>query len=95
VHPQAHEDDAERAVRASLAVIEAVARLDLPQRLAVRIGVATGLVVVGELIGEDGARAGGVGETPNLAARLQALAEPNSLIVVDANTPSSRRLVRG
>src|SRR6516162_1752947 len=69
-YPQAHEDDAERAVRAGLAVIKAVARLDLPERLAVRVGVATGLVVVGELIGEGTAQERGVvGETPNLAAR--------------------------
>jgi len=84
-YPQAHEDDAERAVRAGLAVIEAVARLELPERLAVRIGVATGLVVVGELIGEGTAHERGVvGETPNLAARLQALAELNSLVIADA-----------
>jgi class 3 adenylate cyclase len=84
-YPQAHEDDAERAVRAGLAVIEAVGRLELPERLAVRIGVATGLVVVGELIGEGAAQERGVvGETPNLAARLQALAELNSLVVADA-----------
>jgi len=84
-YPRAHEDDAERAVRAGLAVIDAVTRLELPERLAVRIGVATGLVVVGELIGEGAAQERGVvGETPNLAARLQALAEPNSLIVADA-----------
>src|SRR6516225_687449 len=84
-YPQAHEDDAERAVRAGLAVIEAVARLDLPERLAVRVGVATGLVVVGEVIGEGAAQERGVvGETPNLAARLQALAELNSLVVADA-----------
>jgi class 3 adenylate cyclase len=54
-YPRAHEDDAERAVRAGLAVIDAVARLELPERLTVRIGVATGLVVVGELIGEGAA----------------------------------------
>jgi len=84
-YPRAHEDDAERAVRAGLAVIDAVTRLELPERLAVRIGVATGLVVVGELIGEGTAQERGVvGETPNLAARLQALAEPNSLVVADA-----------
>jgi class 3 adenylate cyclase/tetratricopeptide (TPR) repeat protein len=84
-YPQAHEDDAERAVRAGLAVIEAVARLELPERLAVRIGVATGLVVVGELIDEGMAQERGVvGETPNLAARLQALAAPNGLVIADA-----------
>jgi class 3 adenylate cyclase len=84
-YPQAHEDDAERAVRAGLAVVDAVAGLDLPERLAVRIGVATGLVVVGDLIGEGAAQERGVvGETPNLAARLQALAVPNSLVIADA-----------
>ena len=95
-YPQAHEDDAERAVRAGLAVIEAVARLELPERLAVRIGVATGLVVVGELIGEGAAQERGVvGETPNLAARLQAVAELNSLVgtrsVVKATRPETWR----
>jgi class 3 adenylate cyclase len=84
-YPQAHEDDAERAVRAGLAVVDAVAGLDLPERLAVRIGVATGLVVVGELIGKGAVQERDVvGETPNLAARLQALAAPNSLVVADA-----------
>jgi class 3 adenylate cyclase len=68
-----------------LAVIEAVERLELPERLAVRIGAATGLVVVGELIGESTAQERGVvGETPNLAARLQTMAEPNSLVAADA-----------
>jgi len=71
-------------VRAGLAVVDAVVGLDLPERLAVRIGVATGLVVVGDLIGEGAAQERGVvGETPNLAARLQALAELNSLVVAD------------
>jgi class 3 adenylate cyclase len=74
-YPQAHEDDAERAVRAGLAVVEAVGGLNGPQRLRVHIGVATGLVVVGDLIGEGSAQEQSVvGETPNLAARLQALA---------------------
>jgi len=82
--PQGHEDDAEREVRAGLAVVEAVQRMQLHERLAVRIGIATGLVVVGELIGEGAAQERGVvGETPNLAARLQALAEPNSLVIAD------------
>src|SRR5256884_2174292 len=74
-YPQAHEDDAERAVRAGLAVIEAVGRLAAREDLSVRLGVATGLAVVGDLIGEGAAQERGVvGETPNLAARLQALA---------------------
>ena len=84
-YPQAHEDDAERAVRAGLAVVDAVARLELPERLAVRVGIATGLVVVGELIGEGAAQERGVvGETPNVAARLQALAAPNGLVIANA-----------
>ena len=77
--PRAHEDDAERAVRAGLAIVEAVGRLATPdgEPLAARVGIATGLVVVGDLVGEGAAREEAVvGETPNLAARLQALAEP-------------------
>src|SRR5262252_9036957 len=81
-YPEAHEDDAERAVRAGLAVIEAVGRLEAPERLKVRLGVASGLVVVGDLIGTGAAQERGVvGETPNLAARLQALAQPGMLVI--------------
>jgi class 3 adenylate cyclase len=70
-YPQAHEDDAERAVRAGLAVIEAVGKLPAREDLSVRLGIATGLAVVGDLIGEGAAQERGVvGETPNLAARL-------------------------
>ena len=77
-YPQAHEDDAERAVRAALGVIGAVGRLDLQAR----IGIATGLVVVGDLIGEGSAQQQSVvGETPNLASRLQALAEPGAVVI--------------
>jgi class 3 adenylate cyclase len=73
--PGAHEDEAERAVRAGLAVVAAVARLSGGQALACRVGIATGLVVVGDLIGEGAAREQAiVGERPNLAARLQVLA---------------------
>ena len=69
-YPQAHEDDAERAVRAGLAVIEAVGRLPAREDLRVRLGIATGLAVVGDLIGEGAAQERGVvGETPNLAAK--------------------------
>jgi len=83
-YPEAHEDDAERAVRAGLAVIDAVGRLATQEPLNVRIGIATGLVVVGDLIGEGAAQERGVvGETPNLAARLQALARPGTLVVAD------------
>ena len=82
-YPQAHEDDTERAVRAGLATIDAVARLDLGSaELQVRVGIATGLVVVGDLIGAGSAQEQSVvGETPNLAARLQALAAPASLVI--------------
>src|SRR5438874_11716500 len=84
-YPEAHEDDAERAARAGLAVIEAVGRLTTQEPLNVRIGIATGVVVVGDLIGAGAAQERGVvGETPNLAARLQALARPGTLIVADS-----------
>jgi class 3 adenylate cyclase len=82
-YPRAHEDDAERAVRAGLGVIDAIGRLDVgPATLQARIGIATGQVVVGDLIGEGPAQEHAVvGETPNLAARLQALAEPNAVVI--------------
>jgi class 3 adenylate cyclase len=84
-YPEAHEDDAERAARAGLAVIEEVGRLATQEPLNVRIGIATGLVVVGDLIGAGAAQERGVvGETPNLAARLQALARPGTLVVADS-----------
>jgi class 3 adenylate cyclase/tetratricopeptide (TPR) repeat protein len=84
-YPQAHEDDAERAVWAALAVIEAVGRLPAREDLRVRVGIATGLAVVGDLTGEGAAQERGVvGETPNLAARLQALATPNTLVIAEA-----------
>jgi class 3 adenylate cyclase len=74
-YPEAHEDDAERAVRAGLAVIDAVGRLASREALNVRLGIASGLVVVGDLIGTGAAQERGVvGETLNLAARLQGLA---------------------
>src|SRR3977135_2744129 len=82
-YPRAHEDDAERAVRAGLGVIDAVDRLDVKSvKLQARIGIATGLVVVGDLIGEGSAQEQSVvGETPNLAARLQALAAPDTIVI--------------
>jgi class 3 adenylate cyclase len=84
-YPQAHEDDAERAVRAGLAVIDAVGRLATPEPLNVRLGVASGLVVVGDLIGAGAAQERGVvGETPNLAARLQTLAQPGTLVIAES-----------
>lgn len=91
--PRAHEDEPERAVRAGLAVVDAVARLQgggAP--LACRIGVATGLVVVGELLGDGAAQERAVaGETPNLAARLQAVAEPGEVVISEA----TRALIAG
>jgi class 3 adenylate cyclase/predicted ATPase len=91
-YPQAHEDDAERAVRAGLAVIETIGGLPARDDLSVRLGVATGLAVVGDLIGEGAAQERGVvGETPNLAARLQGLASPNTLVIAEA----TRRQVGG
>jgi class 3 adenylate cyclase/predicted ATPase len=91
-YPEAHEDDAERAVRAGLALTDAVGQLDVPERLQVRAGIATGLVVVGDLVDQGDVRERAiVGETPNLAARLQALAEPNSVVIA----ASTRRLLGG
>jgi class 3 adenylate cyclase/tetratricopeptide (TPR) repeat protein len=89
-YPQAHEDDAERAVRAGLELIRAVATLGATFSLQTRVGIATGLVVVGDLIGSGDAQERGiVGETPNLAARLQEIAEPNSVVIAE----STRRLL--
>ncbi len=82
-YPQAHEDDAERAVRAGLALVAAAAKLNpaAGPMLRVRVGIATGVVVVGELVGEGVALEHGVvGETPNLGASLQARAEPDKSI---------------
>ncbi|OKO78272.1 adenylate/guanylate cyclase domain-containing protein [Bradyrhizobium sp. AS23.2] len=93
-YPRADEDDAERAVSAGLALVAAVAGLDAgPEaRLRVRVGIATGLVIVGDLIGEGASQEHEVvGETPNLASRLQALAEPDT-VVIDGST---RRHVGG
>jgi len=84
-YPQAHEEDAERAVRAGLAVVDTVRGLATLERLEVRLGVVTGLAVVGDLIGAGAAAERGVvGGTPNLPARLQALAGPNSLVIADS-----------
>src|SRR5215472_9282049 len=91
-YPRAHEDDAERAVRSGLEIEAAVRRLETrgTERLAVRIGIATGLVVVGDLVGEGSAQEQAVvGETPNLAARLHALAEPGQIVLAGA----TRRLI--
>jgi predicted ATPase/class 3 adenylate cyclase len=91
-YPQAHEHDAERAVRAGLAMTEAAPKLATAagSSLHVRVGIATGLVVVGDLIGSGEAQERGVvGETPNLAARLQSIAEPDSVVIAD----STRKLL--
>ncbi|HZZ23318.1 MAG TPA: adenylate/guanylate cyclase domain-containing protein [Roseiarcus sp.] len=91
-YPQAHEHDAERAVQAGLALAEAMPKLKSAAGvpLQVRVGIATGLVVVGDLIGSGEAQERGiVGETPNLAARLQALAEPNMVVIAEG----TRRLL--
>ena len=89
-YPQAHEDDAERAVRAGLELVAAVSRLKTHAALQTRVGIATGLVVVGDLIGSGASQEQAiVGETPNLAARLQGVAEPNSVVIAE----STRKLL--
>jgi class 3 adenylate cyclase/predicted ATPase len=89
-YPQAHEDDAERSVRAGLELVAAVSALNSPVSLQVRVGIATGLVVVGDLSGSGEAQERGiVGETPNLAARLQGVAEPNMVVIAQG----TRRLL--
>ena len=83
-YPEAHEDDAERAVRAGLELIAAVTSLKSSVSLQSRVGIATGLVVVGDLVGSGDAQERGiVGETPNLAARLQGIAEPNAVVIAE------------
>jgi class 3 adenylate cyclase len=89
-YPQAHEDDAERAVRAGLELIRAVSGLKSSAPLQTRVGISTGLVVVGDLIGSGAAQEHTVvGETPNLAARLQGIAEPNKVVIAEG----TRRLL--
>jgi class 3 adenylate cyclase len=89
-YPEAHEDDAERAVRAGLELIAAVISHKSSVSLQSRVGIATGLVVVGDLVGSGEAQERGiVGETPNLAARLQAIAEPNTVVIAE----STRKLL--
>ena len=89
-YPQAHEDDAERAVRAGLELVAACRSLKTHAALQTRVGIATGLVVVGDLIGSGASQEQAiVGETPNLAARLQGVAEPNSVVIAE----STRKLV--
>jgi class 3 adenylate cyclase len=89
-YPEAHEDDAERAVRAGLELVAAVSDLKTRATLQTRVGISTGLVVVGDLIGSGASQEQAiVGETPNLAARLQSIAEPNSVVIAE----STRKLV--
>ena len=89
-YPQAHEDDGERAVRAGLELVAAVGDLKTHAALQTRVGIATGLVVVGDLIGSGVSQEQAiVGETPNLAARLQGVAEPNSVVIAE----STRKLI--
>jgi class 3 adenylate cyclase/predicted ATPase len=96
-YPRAHEDDAPRAVRAGLKMIEAIAGLSAEihvrygVELAVRLGCHTGLVVVGEVVGEGRHELMAMGDTPNIAARLQAIAEPNTLVI----GPLTHQLVGG
>src|SRR5215472_9444661 len=89
-YPQAHEEDAQQAVRAGMALVDAEGRLQAPEPLRVRVGIDTGEVVVGDLITSgEGQERGAVGETPNLAARLQALADPSTVVI----GPQTRRLL--
>jgi predicted ATPase/class 3 adenylate cyclase len=89
-YPEAHEDDAERSVQAGLELTAAVSALKTPVSLQTRVGIATGLVVVGDLIGSGEAQERGIiGDTPNLAARLQGIAEPNTVVIAEA----TRRLL--
>ena len=95
--PRAHEDDAERAVRAALSIMREISGLKAPcgKALAARIGIATGLVVVGDLVGEGASQEEAVvGETPNLAARLQAVATPGQ-VVISATTRELLGLATG
>jgi predicted ATPase/class 3 adenylate cyclase len=83
-YPHAHEDDAERAVRAGLAISQAVKSIATPlgDKLAARVGISTGVVVVGDLVGAGPAQEEAVvGDTPNLAARLQGLAAPGQVVL--------------
>ena len=86
-YPQAHEHDAEQAARAGLELVAAVNSLPSSVPLQARIGIATGLVVVGDLVGSgDSQERGIVGETPNLAARLQSIAEPNMVVIAPCDS---------
>jgi class 3 adenylate cyclase/tetratricopeptide (TPR) repeat protein len=90
--PRAHEDDPERAARAGLEVVAAVDAIEGPEPLSVRVGISTGIVVVGESEGGEASESSlAVGETPNVAARLQAIAEPDTVVV----GPNTGRLISG
>ena len=95
-YPQAHEDDAQRAVRAALGIIDAMGTLNTrlePNKsilLAVRLGIHTGLVVVGEMGGSGRQEQLALGETPNVAARIQGLAAPDTVAISEATSASSR-----
>ena len=94
-YPQAHEDDAERAVRAGLELVAAVSSLKTHAALQTCVGIATGLVVVGDLIGLGASQEQAiVGETPNLVARLQGIAEPDSVVVVESTRRTPGQFVR-
>jgi class 3 adenylate cyclase len=94
-YPKAHEDDAERAVRGALALVQAVGDLKTHAALQTRVGIATGLVVVGDLVGAGASQEQAiVGETPNLAARLQSFAEPNSVVVAESTRKPRGRTIR-
>jgi len=89
-YPAAHEDDAERAVRAGLILVNRIGRFEVPNRLRARIGIATGLAVIGDVIGDrEGQQPSVVSAAPSLAERLQELAEPNTILIAE----STRRQV--
>jgi class 3 adenylate cyclase len=94
-YPQAHEDDAEWAVRAGLELLAAIGGLKTHAALQTRVGIATGLVVVGDLIGSGASQEQAiVGETPNLAARLQGIAAPNTVVIAESTRKLVGNLVR-
>ena len=90
-YPEAHEDDPEQAVRAGLEIVAAVKGLQTPEPLEARVGIATGLVVVGDLIGSGASQEQAiVGKTPNLAARLQGIAAPSMVVIADSTITCSK-----
>jgi len=95
-YPEAHEADVENAVRSGLALVDAIKALFKTDGAhQIRVGIATGLVVVGELVGAGEAQERNVvGETPNLAARLQSAAAPNTVVIAATTAAARRRTVR-